>query len=713
MKRPSPETLLYLTIVSLQIELVSASTTAVINEPLDLGVPSFDLDYIPLNFSSDTAELHPQDLSGIKLQGFKKGDWKKPTKWSKKWAKRAKYGDGVTIGIVDTGINCSHKNLKSDRFRTCTSYYNKAAGKPSNYGHGSNAAGVAAGTGGYGLAPRANIAGIAAFNNGNWYLSNSQFLSGMSFLVNNKKAKVVNWSFGVPYKPGSTFTPLGSLTAVRAIRNARNKALVVKSAGNGYNGKGKKYSTVKDTTRSASKNALKNYLNNLIVVGALDKSGKRIAKWSDRPGEGCLKGYSESKCTSRNKWKYYFIVAPGYVNTTAGTGNGSTNTAGTSFSAPIVSGAAALIQSRWPKLKPHQVRDILLKTATDKGKKGVDGVYGRGVLNVTKALKPVRGKVGGVKVNKASAMVFNRLSSLGDFAQEVTILDAYGRDFSAVNYHQNTQQPINEIDAFKGDRLSLFVSNDSLSQDNPNFSLRGIKIDNTSYFSGVGLRNPYTSFDISNDALSELPASLLALNQENQALIHEVKNASLFAMMPQANKESDFDVTSIGWKHNFSVGAGPTVSSTVALLKENGFHGLSSQEGFGFEGKNNSAFVEIGLTESHKKFSFDFRLNHHQALGNYSGSTISWNNIGITEFHAGLSRKLDSSELAVKLSSGYFATGSLSSSINNFETLDDFYRKDPALAVKYSKNLTRGALFDVELSTEDRGEFMASYKFNF
>lgn len=44
---------------------------------------------------------------------------------------------------------------------------------------------------------------------------------------------------------------------------------------------------------------------------------------------------------------------------------------GTSFAAPIVSGVAALVWSYYPELTATQIKEIILKSATDVGKKKV------------------------------------------------------------------------------------------------------------------------------------------------------------------------------------------------------------------------------------------------------------------------------------------------------------------------------------------------------
>jgi membrane-anchored mycosin MYCP len=61
--------------------------------------------------------------------------------------------------------------------------------------------------------------------------------------------------------------------------------------------------------------------------------------------------------------------------------------AGTSGAAPIVSGVAALIRSKWPEMSAKQVINRIVTTASDAGAPGKDPIYGFGVLNAEAALK--------------------------------------------------------------------------------------------------------------------------------------------------------------------------------------------------------------------------------------------------------------------------------------------------------------------------------------
>ena len=62
--------------------------------------------------------------------------------------------------------------------------------------------------------------------------------------------------------------------------------------------------------------------------------------------------------------------------------------AGTSFAAPRVAGAAALIRHKFPGLDGFQLKSLLLSTAIDIGEEGVDEIYGSGKLNLNNALSP-------------------------------------------------------------------------------------------------------------------------------------------------------------------------------------------------------------------------------------------------------------------------------------------------------------------------------------
>ena len=78
-------------------------------------------------------------------------------------------------------------------------------------------------------------------------------------------------------------------------------------------------------------------------------------------------------------------VLPDNLNSGNGTSY-SDPVEGTSASTAIVSGAAALIWSKYPDLTANDVIERLIATADDKGAEGYDTEYGYGELNILEAL---------------------------------------------------------------------------------------------------------------------------------------------------------------------------------------------------------------------------------------------------------------------------------------------------------------------------------------
>ena len=61
---------------------------------------------------------------------------------------------------------------------------------------------------------------------------------------------------------------------------------------------------------------------------------------------------------------------------------------GTSFSAPTISGAVALMAQAFPNLTGKQIVEILFNSADDLGATGVDSTYGHGALDIARAFAP-------------------------------------------------------------------------------------------------------------------------------------------------------------------------------------------------------------------------------------------------------------------------------------------------------------------------------------
>ena len=110
---------------------------------------------------------------------------------------------------------------------------------------------------------------------------------------------------------------------------------------------------------------------------------------------------------------------------------------GTSMAVPVVSGALAVLKSTHPTLTARQAVDIMLRTATDLGKPGIDSVYGHGLVNLTRALAPVgQMPAAGQNAQRVADPGRSRIAfsaPFGDAAPSMALnfggLDSFGRVF--------------------------------------------------------------------------------------------------------------------------------------------------------------------------------------------------------------------------------------------------------------------------------------------
>jgi hypothetical protein len=294
--------------------------------------------------------------------------WMKGVNWTPALTTALGNGTRTTIGILDFSIVGSELTDNIRKYDGISTFSN---------GHGTAVASLIVspqdGKGVMGIAPMAQVIAYNPFDSSgtaNW----TDVTKGVVMLVKNG-ASVVNMSLGVP---GWTFNGgWNDVFTNSDVQKAKGSTLFVIAAGN--------------DGAAQTQNVVWNSNNpNFVLVGSVDPTGT-ISSFSNRPGTACLVGNAGDACKPENALMNRFIVAPGEMILVSDGQGGVTRMSGTSFAAPLVSGAVALIHNRWPWLQkdPATTMRVLLGSARDLGAPGVDPVYGVGELDVAAAVEPL------------------------------------------------------------------------------------------------------------------------------------------------------------------------------------------------------------------------------------------------------------------------------------------------------------------------------------
>lgn len=294
-------------------------------------------------------------------------------------------GQGVRIGIVDSGVQRNAAALNG-RVVGNLNYIDPARNNllvDDVVGHGtavaSLAAGAPVGTWPGGIAPGAQIVSARIIadkppvddgsGKGNSFGGPLGVAQVHQDLI-SYNVKVMNNSWG-----GLYWTDLPTTAQVAAEYRPfviNHGGLVVFAAGNDAR------------TEPSSLAALPSQLG---VAGSLPAAdlerGWLVATAVDPYAPGTLASYANA-CGQAAR---YCLAAPG--SAVYPDANGSTYywNYGTSFAAPLISGAAALVWQRYPYFDNNLVRQTLLGTAKDIGAPGVDAVFGYGLLDISRAIK--------------------------------------------------------------------------------------------------------------------------------------------------------------------------------------------------------------------------------------------------------------------------------------------------------------------------------------
>jgi hypothetical protein len=272
-------------------------------------------------------------------------------------------GRGVKIGLVDSGVNPSLPDF-AGKIDPASADLVGHRGVSDSEGHGTATAAVAAAArNGSGILGVAFDATILSFNSSDpndctekdgCQHSSIDIAQGID-LARMNGARVINISLGGPDSSG--------LVNAAVARAAAAGIVVVMSAGNSGADTGGENPEGFALSAAAA--------GNVILAGAVDAAGN-IATFSNRAGTGA-NNYLAALGVR--------VVAPDQTGTLF-------FWSGTSFSAPVISGAVALLAQAFPNLTGRQIIDILFASATDAGAPGTDAVYGHGILNIARAFQP-------------------------------------------------------------------------------------------------------------------------------------------------------------------------------------------------------------------------------------------------------------------------------------------------------------------------------------
>ncbi|MER3430053.1 MAG: hypothetical protein C4324_03225 [Blastocatellia bacterium] len=280
-------------------------------------------------------------------------------------------GRGVAVAVLDTGINASHPDLAgkvvqnvklADIQSAPVGFLNPQPiegqiNTDTGGGHGTFVAGIIAASGASssgkfrGISSGSNLLGLAAGD-----LSLIHVLAGFDYLLDKSglyNVRVVNCSFSAD----TVFDPNDPVNIATKML-ADNGIVTVFSAGNSGPGDG-----------TLNPYALAPWV---ISVGATDENG-RLAPFSSRGKFGDVLAHPTVVAPGVNVAS---LRAPATATGTTGFGAADsqrlsaselpyyTTASGTSFSAPQVAAAAALMLEANPRLKTSEIKEIISRTAT-------------------------------------------------------------------------------------------------------------------------------------------------------------------------------------------------------------------------------------------------------------------------------------------------------------------------------------------------------------
>lgn len=315
---------------------------------------------------------------------------------------RGATGEGVTVAVLDTGVNVNHPDLNDNIAPGGYNVVDNNSDVRDLTGHGTHVAGIIAaekdnGTWPYdmhGVAYDAKILPVQIFEadgNGNHYTYTPYIIEGVDYAV-SQNVQVINGSYGPNYDGSETTQDISAWNALEAAAYqdaADAGTILVFAAGNNYlanpsvavNPTGQSlYPYIRPANASTGvyDDGGANYNFSglegmLIAVVATNVNTGRIANFSNRCGVAAA----------------WCIAAPGDAINSLGIPTGYADMSGTSMAAPHVSGAAAVLIDMFPELTPEEIVERLFESADKSGVYANQAIYGQGFLDLEAATRPL------------------------------------------------------------------------------------------------------------------------------------------------------------------------------------------------------------------------------------------------------------------------------------------------------------------------------------
>ena len=281
-------------------------------------------------------------------------------------------GRGVTVAILDTGVDESHPDLvgrivdeqcfcrNSNGTGCCPNGQTTQSGTGAaadDHGHGSNVAGIVGSRGvvsPVGVAPGVNFVAVKVLDRNNRFFSVSQVISALDWLIDHHpEVRAINMSLGTDalFSTACDTTASFTIAFANAINTLRDRgALTFVSSGNDASSVGMEAPAC---------------IANAISVGAVyDSNLGSVTAFS------CIDTTTSADQITcfTNSNSTLDLLAPGAIITSDWLGGGLSNFFGTSQAAPHATGSAAVLMEVRPSLTPDEI-EALLKS---KGKSILD-----------------------------------------------------------------------------------------------------------------------------------------------------------------------------------------------------------------------------------------------------------------------------------------------------------------------------------------------------